>query len=115
MCGYDSLIFNLLFDFKILKKESSKGNTFKCGFSDNSLARIVNKLEDKKISYQIISRDKDPVVKDYKKINNYLKYKDEAVKKNDVAIRLELLLEKIKSLSYEEALALLEKIEECLK
>ena len=113
--GYDALIFNLLFDFKILKKETSKVKTIKCGFPDNSLARIVNKLDEKKISYQIMSRDKDPVVKDYKKINNYLKYKDDALKKNDIEVRLDLLLEKIKSLSHEDAVALLEKIEECLK
>ncbi len=113
--GYDSLIFNLLFDFKILKKETSKGKTFKCGFPDNSLTRIVNKLDEKKISYQIVSRDRDPVVKDYKKINNYLKYKEDAIKKNDIEIRLELLLEKIKNLSHEDAIALLEKIEEGLK
>ena len=93
--GYDALIFNLLFDFKILKKETSKAKTIKCGFPDNSLTRIVNKFDEKKISYQIVSRDKDPVVKDYKKINNYLKYKNDAVKKNDIELRLDLLLEKI--------------------
>lgn len=113
--GYDALIFNLLFNFKILQKETSTSKTVKCGFPDNSLGKIVNKLEDNKISYQIITREKDPVVKDFKKINNYFKFKDEATKKNDLIVRINLLIEKIKSLSHEEALALMEKIEECLK
>ena len=113
--GYDAFIFNLIFDFKILEKVSKDKKTYKCGFPDNSLNKIINKLEDNKISYQIISRDKDPIVKDYKKINKYSKFKDDAIKKNNLTVRINLIIEKIKNLSSEDALAMLEKIEECLK
>ena len=38
---------NLLFGYKVLKDGL-------CGFPDNSLSKVLNTLEDAKISYQII-------------------------------------------------------------
>ena len=69
--GYDAFIFSYLFLYKVLQN----GKTYKCGFPDSSITKITNKLCDLKISYQIIYRGKNPYVKDFKKINQYSKYK----------------------------------------
>ena len=63
--GYDAFIFSYLFGYKIIQN----GKTYKCGFPDSSIIKIINKLSDLKISYQIIYRGKNPYVKDFKKIN----------------------------------------------
>lgn len=55
---------NTLFGYKVLKGDVS-------GFPDTSINKVVNTLEDANISYQIIDVDKDPVIKDYGKINTY--------------------------------------------
>ena len=50
------------------------------GFPNTSINNVVNTLEDSKISYQIIDVDKDPVIKDFGKINTYSKYLDMSFK-----------------------------------
>ena len=67
---------NLLFGYKVLKDGL-------CGFPNNSLSKVLNTLEDAKISYQIIDVDKDPVIKDFGKINTYSKYLDMSFKNLD--------------------------------
>lgn len=47
----DAYIMNLLFGYKVLKDGL-------CGFPDNSLSKVLNTLEEAKISYQIIEVDK---------------------------------------------------------
>ena len=49
---------NTLFGYKVLKGDVS-------GFPDTSINKVVNTLEDAKISYQIIDVDKDPAIKDF--------------------------------------------------
>ena len=46
---------------------------------------------------------KNPSVKDYKKINQYSKYKMIALQKMDIKERMDTLIEKIKSLESEKA------------
>ena len=75
---------NLLFGYKVLKDGL-------CGFPDNSLSKVLNTLEDAKISYQIIEVDKNPIIKDFVKLNNYPKYLDLALKNLDKSKRLDYL------------------------
>ena len=96
---YDAFMFNYLFDYKILQN----GKTYKCGFPDSSITKITNKLSDLKISYQIIYRGRNPHVKDFKKINQYSKYKLIALQKLDIKERMDALVEKVKSLNEEQA------------
>lgn len=77
--GYDAFIFNYLFDYKIIQA----GKTYKCGFPDSSLVKLTNKLNDLKMSYQVIYRGENPHVKDHSKINQYSKYKLITLKKID--------------------------------
>ena len=109
--GYDAFIFNYLFDYKIIQA----GKTYKCGFPDSSLVKVTDKLNNLKISYQVIYREKNPHVKDYSKINQYSKYKLIALQKIDIKERIDTLIEKIKLLDNEKAKEIKEKIEQCLE
>ena len=109
--GYDAFMFGYLFDYKVLQN----GKTYKCGFPDSSLTKITNKLSDLKISYQIIYRGRNPFVKDFKKINQYSKYKLIALQKLDVKERMDALVEKVKSLSEEQAKKVMLELEKCLE
>lgn len=109
--GYDAFMFGYLFDYKVLQN----GKTYKCGFPDSSLTKITNKLSDLKISYQIIYRGRNPFVKDFKKINQYSKYKLIALQKLDIKERMDALVEKVKSLNEEQAKKVMLELEKCLE
>lgn len=109
--GYDAFMFGYLFDYKVLQN----GKTYKCGFPDSSLTKITNKLSDLKISHQIIYRGRNPFVKDFKKINQYSKYKLIALQKLDIKERMDALVEKVKSLSEEQAKKVMLELEKCLE
>lgn len=109
--GYNAFMFGYLFDYKVLQN----GKTYKCGFPDSSLTKITNKLSDLKISYQIIYRGRNPFVKDFKKINQYSKYKLIALQKLDIKERMDALVEKVKSLNEEQAKKVMLELEKCLE
>lgn len=73
----DAYIFNMLFDYKILDNR-------KVGFPKSILNKIINTLENKHISYNIIFKNKDNIIKDFKNRNTYNKYKDMAYEKIDI-------------------------------
>lgn len=106
--GIDSYIMFHLFGYKVLK--NNKG-----GFPDVAFNRVVNTLEDKKINYQIIYQDKDPVKKDFKKLNNYEKYLNIALDNMELTKKVDLILEKLKNASMEQLENTLKVLEECLK
>ena len=108
---YDAFILSYLFDYKILQN----GKTYKCGFPDSSITKITNKLSDLKISYQIIYRGRNPHVKDFKKINQYSKYKLIVLQKFDIKERMDALVEKVKSLNEEQAKKVMLELEKCLE
>lgn len=56
--GDDANIISSLFGYKILNN--------KVGFPESVLNKIINILEDNKISYMVIYIDKSPLVKDLK-------------------------------------------------
>ena len=109
--GYDAFMFGYLFNYKVLQN----GKIYKCGFPDSSLTKITNKLSDLKISYQIIYRGRNPFVKDFKKINQYSKYKLIALQKLDIKERMDALVEKVKSLNEEQAKKVMLELEKCLE
>ena len=109
--GYDAFMFGYLFDYKVLQN----GKTYKCGFPDSSITKITNKLSDLKISYQIIYRGRNPFVKDFKKINQYSKFKLITLQKLDIKERMDALVEKVKSLNEEQAKKVMLELEKCLE
>ena len=58
----DCYILYYLFDYKIINR--------KTGFPLNSLNKVINKLTDLSISYEVIEESK----RDFKKLNKYNKY-----------------------------------------
>lgn len=88
----DAYIFNLLFGYKIMDNN-------KVGFPDSVYNKIINTLEDNTINYNIIFRDKDNIIKDFKNRNNYLKFKDRALEKIDIDNKVNMIIDKIKKCS----------------
>lgn len=88
--GDDANIISSLFGYKIL-------NNNKVGFPESILNKVINTLEDNKISYMVIYIDKDPEKKDFKKLNNYTKYRDIAISKLDYISKVDKLINKIKN------------------
>lgn len=85
----DAYIFNLLFSYKIMDNN-------KVGFPDIVYNKIINTLEDNTINYNVIFRDKDNIIKDFKNRNNYLKFKDRALEKIDIDNKVNMIIDKIK-------------------
>ena len=85
----DDYIFNLLFGYKIMDNN-------KVGFPDSVYNIIINTLEDNTINYNVIFRDKDNIIKNFKNRNNYLKFKDRALDKIDIDNKVNMIIDKIK-------------------
>ena len=58
--------------------------------------KIINTLEDNTINYNVIFRDKDNIIKNFKNRNNYLKFKDRALDKIDIDNKVNMIIDKIK-------------------
>ena len=101
--GDDANIIASLFGYKIL-------NNNKVGFPENSLNKVINTLEDKKISYMVIYIDKNPLVKDFKKLNNYEVYKNKAIKKLDYVDKVNKIIDKIRNMNEQEFEIFLDKV-----
>ena len=62
----DALILSFLLKYKI-------NENFRVGFPDTTFTKVINAIEDKKINYQVVSKDSEHIVKDYGKLNKYKK------------------------------------------
>ena len=91
----DAYIIGYLCDYKVLENR-------KVGFPDSALTKVINKLEDEKISYQIIYLDKDPLIKDYKKLNKYNEIKEKALHRLDYVNKVNMIIDKIKKMNEKE-------------
>ena len=91
----DAYIFHNIFGYKILDNK-------KVGFPSSILNKVINTLEDNHINYNIIFRDKDNIIKDFKNRNNYNKYKDIAIEQMDVNNKVNMMIDKIKNASKDE-------------
>lgn len=57
----NAIIFNFLFGYKI----SIEG---KAGFPESAFTKVINNLDDKKIDYQIIYKERENIIKNLKKL-----------------------------------------------
>jgi len=67
--GYDSLIINKLFDYKL----SKLSNTFKCGFPLKKINDVTKELSENSINFIIVKKDEVIEQKEFDK-NNYNNY-----------------------------------------
>jgi hypothetical protein len=95
----DAQIMHFLFGYKI--KEN------RCGFPLNALNKVINTLEDKKISYEIIGESKN----DFKDLNTYNKYLEKAIDKLKINNRINNILERLNNLDKDKLCLLLTKFE----
>lgn len=99
---------NILFGYKVLPK-------FKGGFPDNAINKIIRGLDQNKISYQIVFKDKDPIIHDFENNNMYDSYLEKALLVIDKKNRIDLIVQKIKDSSDEQLEEILRIFEKCLK
>lgn len=102
--GIDAYILNLIFNYKVLSNN-------KCGFPESIYEKVIEKIEDLKISYQIIYKDKKPKIKNYKILNKYKKYHIDALNKMNKINRIDMAIKKIKDMPEDDLDKLLRIIE----
>lgn len=88
----DSKILSYLFGYKI-------GQDGKTGFPETALEKVKNKLEDSKINYQLIFKDKDPYVRDYKNFNCYNKVLNKSLTCEKYNIRIKRIIDILKEVN----------------
>ena len=90
--GDDSIILNYLFGYKIIKEN-------KVGFPINSIVKVLNTLEDKKISYEVIDKNENPYGKKYDNLNNYHNILNKAYEYQEVKVRVKRVYDKINEIT----------------
>ena len=88
----DAIIISYLFDYKIVKND-------KCGFPESILNKVIMELDSKKIDYQIISKDSNPLGKRYDNLNNYHKILKSALEYIEIKDRIKRIQEKINEIT----------------
>lgn len=86
----------------------------RCGFPDNIIDRIIERLNNEKLSYIIIYKDQDPIKKDFK-FNTYAEQYKKAVKKMEVSKLFVSIEEKIKEADIDHLERIMELINEELR
>ena len=102
----DAYIMNIIFNYKVINN--------KCGFPDTAFDKIIAKLNELKINYEIVYDDEDPIIKNFHTKNNYENYKIKAVKNISIESQIKLLEAKIKNASEDDLKIILELINEKL-
>ena len=74
----NAIILHKLFNYKVIESDKHK---YKCGFPLTQYNKIINGLQDNKISYVVHDNETMLEEKDYHKLNNYDKEYKEAIKK----------------------------------
>ena len=103
----DAFILNLLFWYKVLDNK-------KTGFPESAKNKVINELEQRKISYQIITKDSDPVYRNFKNLNKYEEYRIKAHNNLDTKQKLDMITKKIATAPQEKLEQIVAAIEKCL-
>ena len=85
----DALIINVLIGYQVLPG-------LRIGFPDNALSKVLNRLEENKISYRVIVKGQIEKEYSYKNLNQYDKYVILSRKTAMLNDRLEMLVKEIK-------------------
>lgn len=102
----DAYILSLIFGYKVINN--------KCGFPDNAIEKNTQKLNEVQINYQIVFSNKNPIRKNFKKLNKYEEYNNEALRLINIEKNLGLFEAKMKNSSEEELVEILRYINEKL-
>ena len=66
----NAIILHKLFNYKVIESDKHK---YKCGFPLSQYNKVINGLQDNKISYIVYDKETIYEEKDYHKLNNYEK------------------------------------------
>ena len=88
----DAIIFNYLFDYKIIEKDN------KTGFPETVLTKVLNKLEELKINYEIIYKDQNPITKKFSNLNQYHRILSKSLNYQDLKIRINRIIDIINNI-----------------
>ena len=75
-----------------------------------NILKVLNEIENCKINYQIIYENSNPIIKDFKKLNNYEVYAEKAKNAIQINENIKILEEKIKKANDAELKKILEYI-----
>lgn len=112
--AYDesAIILHNIFDYKLGEQDK----IYKVGFPEGSLNKVLNTLEDKKISYVYYGVNRTVIKeKDSKRLNKFITEYEKAVRRQEIDIKANLIYTKIKKLKRTELDVFLDKVLECLK
>ena len=111
--GKDSYIMSYIFGYKLKKID----NISSCGFPNNSLNRIIAKLEENRVNYIIVDRRNNYEIDeafDNKNLNNYIKIFEKAKKyvnyKNRIDNINNFMLENIEKENFKNIIQKLEEV-----
>ena len=90
--GDDGIIIHYLFGYKFVVYKNC------AGFPESALIKVINTIEDKKIDYQIINKEKD-IIKKYSNFNNYNKVLKQALEYRNIKSRVERIQELINNVN----------------
>lgn len=100
----DALIINVLIGYQVLPG-------LRIGFPDNALFKVLNRLEENKISYRVIVKGQIEKEYSYKKLNQYNKFVNISRKTADLNNRLDLIVKKIKQADEEKIMKIIDYLE----
>ena len=100
----DALIINVLIGYQVLPG-------LRIGFPDNALSKVLNRLEENKISYRVIVKGQIEKEYSYKKLNQYNEFVNIARKTADLNNRLDLIVKKIKKADEEKIMKIIDYLE----
>lgn len=88
----DAIIFNYLFEYKIIEKDN------KTGFPETGLTKVLNKLDELKINYEIIYKDQNPITKKFSNLNQYHRILSKSLNYQDLKTRINRIIDIINNI-----------------
>lgn len=93
----DAYILHSIFNYKLVRE----GTKDKCGFPSTIIDKIIEKLEELNISYEIYYKNTLESIKDYKKKNTYEKHLKYALIQVEIDKKIDLIKYKLSRLPLE--------------
>lgn len=93
----DAYILHSIFNYKLVRE----GSKDKCGFPSTIIDKIIEKLEELNISYEIYYKNTLESIKDYKKKNTYEKHLKDALIQVEIDKKIDLIKYKLSRLPLE--------------
>ena len=93
----NAYILHSIFNYKLVRE----GTKDKCGFPSTIIDKIIEKLEELNISYEIYYKNTLESIKDYKKKNTYEKHLKDALIQVEIDKKIDLIKYKLSRLPLE--------------